>query len=359
MRLLPFLVLLQSAAVLAQTSSAPLAVENPSIHILGRYQALPNHDIRLGYPGTGLSFRFSGTSLGLTLTANSNSSALTVVIDHGEPAMVLVAKGAQTLKLADNLAAGPHTAEIYKRTETFQGILDFTNLQLAAGGELLSPAPLPVRKLLFVGDSVTCGAHVDDDNPTCTDDPLHPSSDPYHTYGMTLGRRLDAQTDLVCYIGRGLQRTYGGKTATDGLLNVPQFLDLTLAMEGVTKPVLWDANAYQPDGIVVSVGTNDFGLEKTQPLDATSWVADYVKLLRRLRAEYPAATILATEGAMVTDPRLRQYVQQAVADAHDPQIQWAKATHYPGSSCNGHPTAAQHLKMADDMEPQLRNALHW
>jgi lysophospholipase L1-like esterase len=123
--------------------------------------------------------------------------------------------------------------------------------------------------------------------------------------------------------------------------------------------VLWDANAYQPDGIVVSVGTNDFGLEKTQPLDATSWVADYVKLLRRLRAEYPAATILATEGAMVTDPRLRQYVQQAVADAHDPQIQWAKATHYPGSSCNGHPTAAQHLKMADDMEPQLRNALHW
>jgi len=82
-------------------------------------------------------------------------------------------------------------------------------------------------------------------------------------------------------------------------------------------------------------------------------------LLKTLRAEYPQATILATEGAIVTDPLLRKYLQEAVAQAADARIVWVKAEHYPGNGCNAHPTASQHMHMADDLEPVLRRGLGW
>ena len=313
---------------------------------------------RLGYPGTGMLLRLKGDSVSLKLSSNTDTSALTVVIDHGPPALKMLRKGEQTLVLASGLDAGPHVVEVYKRTETWQGIVTLTGIELPAGGILLTPVQLPMRKLLFVGDSVTCGAGVDN-NPSCTEYPAHPISDAYHSYGMELGRRLDAQTHLVCYGGRGLDRDYRGLGAAEGVLNAPQFIDLSMPADDTESRAAWDYRRWMPDAIVVSLGTNDFNLEQTKPLDEGMFVSDYASFLKTLRAEYPEAFILATEGAIVTDPRLRKYVQEAVAQAADARVAWVPAEHYPGNGCNAHPNAPQHMHMADDLEPVLRNALGW
>jgi lysophospholipase L1-like esterase len=246
---------------------------------------------------------------------------------------------------------------VFKRTETWQGVITFRGLTMDAS-RLLSAPQLPQRRLMFVGDSVTCGTGVNF-NTTCTNPVTDPSSDAYDSYGMLLGRRLDAQVQLVCYGGRGLERDYRGKGVADGVLNAPQFLDLTIAGDDAKSRIAWNAKNYTPDGIVVSLGTNDFSLEATKPLDQAAWVADYVALLKRLRAEYPHAVVLATEGAIVTNPLLRQYIQQAVAIVHDPKILWTESKHYPGNGCNGHPSREQHVHMAEDFEDVLREQLDW
>jgi hypothetical protein len=51
----------------------------------------PKHP-RFAYPGTGLRLRFQGSSLSLHLSADSDKSALTVVIDHGDPATSVTAE---------------------------------------------------------------------------------------------------------------------------------------------------------------------------------------------------------------------------------------------------------------------------
>jgi lysophospholipase L1-like esterase len=347
---------------LAQT--APIAVvdsfgmDDARIVLLGQIDARKRKEPRLGYPGTGLMLRFQGSSLSLHLTSDSDKSALTVVIDHGDPALQLLRKGEQNIVLAAGLDAGPHIAEIYKRTETWQGIVTLLDLALPADGVLLPPSPQPVRKLMFVGDSVTCGAGVEN-NSTCTADPAHPANDAYHSYGMELGRRLDAQTHLVCYGGRGVERDYRGLGIADNVLNAPQFLDLSIAADEPSNRAPWEFRGWTPDAIFVSLGTNDFNLQKTKPLDANTFVEDYARLLGTLRSHYPRAAIFATEGAIVTDPLLRKYVQDAIAKTMDARIQWVQATHYPGNGCDGHPTKAQHLHMADDIEPVLRKALGW
>ena len=348
---------------LAQTPPASAAVaaigaDDARIVLLGQIDASNPKHPRLGYPGTGLLLRLQGDSLSLRLSSDTETSALSVLVDNGAPALIVLHKGEQSVVLASGLGAGRHTIEIYKRTETWQGILTLSGVELAADGALLAPPPLPARKLLFIGDSVTCGAGVDN-NSTCTEDPAHPACDAYHSYGMELGRRLDAQTHLVCYGGRGLDRDYRGLGIADNVPNAPQFLDLSIASDETANRSSWDYRRWTPDGIVVSLGTNDFNLQKTKPLDEETWVRDFARFLKVVRSEYPQAVILVTEGAIVTDPLLRRYIQEAVARANDSRIQWVQAEHYPGNSCNAHPTAAQHMHMADDLEPVLRHALSW
>jgi lysophospholipase L1-like esterase len=348
---------------LAQPGPAPAAdrgigLDDARVILLGQVDDSNPKRPRLGYPGTGLLLRFEGGSLSVRIASDTESSALTVVVDHGAPALTIPHKGEQTVVVASGLGAGPHIAEVYKRTETWQGILTLSDIEVGSGGALLPPPPLPARKLLFIGDSVTCGAGVDN-NPTCTESPAHPISDAYHSYGMELGRRLDAQTHLVCYGGRGLDRDYRGLGVADNVLNAPQFLDLAIASDDPANRIPWDYRRWTPDGIVISLGTNDFNLQKDKPLDEETWVGDFTRFLKTVRSEYPQAAILVTEGAIVTDPLLRRYIQEAVARANDRHTQWARAEHYPGNGCNAHPDAPQHLRMADDLEPMLRHVLGW
>lgn len=348
----------QAQNAVPTSSATAIGMDDARIVLLGQIDTGNPKSPRLGYPGTRIVVRFKGSSLALFLSCDSEKSALTVVVDHGAPTLQLLQKGEQKIVLASTLNAGRHTVEVYKRTETWQGIVTLRSVELPVDGALLPAAVLPARKLMFIGDSVTCGAGVDN-NPTCTESLTHPITDAYHSYGMELGRRLDAQTHLVCYGGRGLDRDYRGLSIVDNVLNAPQFLDLSIASDEVGIRSSWDFRRWTPDGIVISLGTNDFNLQETKPLNEGIWVGDFARFLQTVRSEYPQAAIQVTEGAIVTDPLLRRYIQEAVAYVHDPRIQWVQAEHYPGNGCNPHPDALQHLRMADDLEPMLRRALGW
>jgi lysophospholipase L1-like esterase len=337
---------------------APILPSDDRIQLIGRLDDRNALKPRLAYPGTEIRLRLHGASMRLIISSDSDKSALTIVVDHGAPRLQLLHAGSNDLTLSAVPADGDHTFEIIKRTETWQGILTFEGIGLSEGTTLLPPPIRSARKLMFVGDSVTCGTGVNN-NATCTPDPENPDSDVYNSYGLLLGRRLDAETQLVCYGGRGVVRDYRGLTIEDNVLNAPQFLSLSVPSDAPEGRAVWDATRFQPDAILFSLGTNDFSLQKTKPLDEPQWIDAYIGLLRSARTLYPRAKFLVTEGAIVTDPLLRSMLQKAVAQSADPLVIYVPSQHYPGNGCNGHPTAAQHLQMSDDLEPIFRTQLGW
>jgi lysophospholipase L1-like esterase len=342
----------------AQPASPLIPVNDPHLRLLGRADDRDPAHPRLAYPGTGIEFRLMGASAELQVASNSATSALTIVVDHGAQALRLLAAGDNSVSILMPIDNGPHTVQIYKRTETWQGILTLNGLALAPGAALLDPPPVSARKLIFVGDSVTCGVGIDN-NAQCTHDPQLPDINPYESYGMLLGRRLDAETQLVCYGGRGLVRDYRGLTVADNVLNVPQFISLSIPSDKPEDRAPWDPARFQPDAVFISLGTNDMNLEKTKPLDEDKWVAQYAAFLHAVRHDYPRALIFVTEGAIVTNPLLAQLVQRVAGESLDSRVLYTPSHHYPGNGCNGHPTRIQHQHMADDFEPVLRHALGW
>ena len=327
---------------------------------MGRVERPDRMHLRMGYPGVTLRVRFEGPEILLRASSTTGDSRLDVSVDGAAPTVVRVAQEEGDLVLTSGLPAGPHTVDVVHRTEAWQGIVTVRGFVLPRGGRTLAPQPWPSRRLLFIGDSVTCGERVE--RPaTCGPKDAARDSNGFLSYGMIAARALDAQAHLVCYGGRGLVRDWEGKR---DVLNAPQFFRLSVA-DAEHLPA-WSHAAYAPDAVVVSLGTNDFNLSQGALPERAGWVSAYVRFVKDIRAAHPQALILLTEGAIVndaTDPQrptrtvLREYIRETVRRVGDPRVRAFESQHYPGDDCDAHPTRAQHEAMARDLEPVLREAL--
>jgi lysophospholipase L1-like esterase len=344
----------------AQAPSEP-AVSNlippsdPRLQIIGRVDRADPAQVRMMYPGVTIRFRFNGNLAAIQLSSDSDDGYITILVEGSKPQIHRLSKGTDeiTISTAD-LGPGPHTVEVVKRNGSWQGITTFDGIRLGTAASLIAPLPLPERKLLFIGDSVTCGEGIDN-YPVCATD-SHRSANAYDVYGMVLGRRLDAQAELVCFGGRGVVRDWLGHR---DVLNAPQFFNYSIPADEESKPAKWIDDGWTPDAVVISLGTNDWNLQKSDPITEEEFVSKYLALVRDVRQHYPRAFIVLTQGSIVSDPKLRQWVQETVKRASDPRVVWFASRHFAGSSCDAHPDKMQQLQIADDFEAELRKLLGW
>ncbi len=352
------------AAILADAARGDpmtfVAVSDPHVAVMGRVERPEPGRVRFGYPGVTLRVRFEGESLAMSVSAETPNSHVAVFVDGGPARVIRLAKGQRDVVLAEALDAGVHTVDVVHRTETWMSVVNVRGFLLASGGRLLDPAPWPKRRMLFVGDSVTCGERIDR-QPGETEP--FASSNGYLSYGMRLARALDAQCHLVCYGGRGLVRDWRGHT---DVLTGPQLFDLAVADEVGGPP--WDHAAYAPDVVFVSLGTNDFNLEIGPLPERETFVSAYVTFVRAIRSRYPAAHVFLTEGAIVNDEAdpgrpqktvLREHLAETARRLVDPRVHVVPSQHYPGDAANAHPTGEQHAAMARDFEPVIRQVMGW
>lgn len=329
------------------------------VAITGRADRSSPGRVRIGYPGVALRLRFEGASLAMRADATTADVYFDVSVDGGAPRVLRLPAGPADTVLARGLGRGPHTVELVHRNETWQGVVAVAGFLTDAHGRLLEPDPRPSRRLLLVGDSVTCGENVDRAPGACRKDASSWSA--AGSYGMRLAQALGAEAHLVCYGGRGLTRDWQGRTDVP---NAPRFFDLAVPEDGGAA---WDHAAWTPDAVVVSLGTNDFSAAAGPLPEREAWVSAYVAFVRQVRARHPSAGIVLTEGAIVSDegpPRparslLAAFLDEAVARLRDPRVVHAPALRRPGDACDAHPTGAEHAEMARELEPFVRAVAGW
>ncbi|HET9960375.1 MAG TPA: GDSL-type esterase/lipase family protein [Polyangiaceae bacterium] len=331
-----------------------VAASAPALRIEGRVEHSRPGRIRIGFPGVCLKLRFQSRSLKLRASSSSGRNYLSVRVDGGTTRVVHVSQFLRELPLATDLAPGDHEVEIVSRNETWQGVLSVFGFSLDPDGRPLSVAPAATRKLLFVGDSVTCGEGVDR-GARCGKAPRDSNAE--HSYGRLVAQALSrdgvgTESHLVCYGGRGLVYDWQGRT---DVLNAPQFVDLALPELGAEA---WDWSKYVPDAVVISLGTNDFALGR---VPAREWfVSEYVTFVRKLRTHAPDAWFLLTEGSIVDaeqKTRLREYLHETVRRLGDRKVSVFEASRQPGTPCDVHPTFEQHHAMAAELLAVLRPLL--
>lgn len=341
-----------AAALLAlgPAAAAEQAIRADDARVLrmGRTVAQADGALRFGYAGVTLKLAFEGTRLALDAEGGKDS-LIDVLVDGAALRTVRLGPARRSVALVENAPPGRHEVELVLRTEAWLGVPALYGF--SSDGAFVAAAPLPARRMLVLGDSVTCGAIMERKGSDKTDPYLWNAR---LSYGMLAAQALQAQVQLVCHGGRGLVRSYHGRSDEPQL---PAFY--RLAIDEGAQPPPWQQSDYAPDLILVAIGTNDF----TQGIpERAAYVAAYESFVRTLLREHAQARVVLTEGAILDGDKkaaLTAYIGETIARVGDARLHYLPSKHYAGDALDPHPTTAQHAAMAQELAPPLRRLMGW
>jgi hypothetical protein len=332
---------------------------DPAIEYSGRINTSSGESAGLSWPGSSIRINFEGASIAALLQDKSGDTYYNVILDNDSIFILRPQTIKQYQVLASNLSKGPHTIEIFRRTEWNKESTNFYGFKINANAKLLAKSPPKKRKIEFYGDSITAGFAVEDTSGKDLYDSIYTNN--YASYAAITARHFEADYQCVCKSGIGV-------TVSWDPLIMPELYDRLIPTDSNSK---WDFSLYRPDVVVVNLFQNDswlvnipehpefikrFGDEKP---DEFFIISAYQEFIAGLRTHYPAANIICTLGSMdaTKDGSLWPgYVQKAVASLKDENVY----THFmPYEESTAHPNVQQQKNMANSLIEFIEKTIEW
>jgi hypothetical protein len=320
----------------------------PGLRIVGRTAAGTNGAVRYSWPGVTVNARFTGTQVSMSLNDANNKNRFTVVIDGGTPKTVTSTSGQASLALASGLSSGTHDLVFWRNTEASIGVTQLTGLTgFSAGGALQPPAAAPDRRIEVIGDSLSVGAGVEGTSTTCSPS-IDAFTNNYLAYGSVAARSVQADVVTIAWSGIGVYVSYGGTAPT-----MPQRYDYAIPNDNTA----WDFTKYQPQVVVINLGTNDFYAGNPgQP-----YVDAYVAFVKHVRTKYASASFVLID--MYGGDRLTAInsVVTALKNGGETKVQTLSFSSVPNNNtaCNQHPNITAQAAMGALLAARLKTLMGW
>jgi len=226
----------------------------------------------------------------------------------------------------------------------------------------------PKEKLIeFVGDSITCGYGVDDEDrdhhfATGTEDVTK-------AYAYKTAKALDADYSMVSFSGYGIVSGYTATGDKMGHQLVPEYYEKFGfsygTYKGMYKPqeISWDFTMRQPDFVVVNLGTNDMSYVLGQADRREEYIAGYTEFLKTIRKNNRDAKILCVLGIMgeALCPAVEETVERYKKETGDTNISCMGFTDQlpeDGYAADWHPTETTHTKAAVKLTEEIRQQMN-
>lgn len=219
-------------------------------------------------------------------------------------------------------------------------------------------------KLEFIGDSITCGYGIEGvwEKDTFTTAQERPDK----AYAFLTAKALGAEVQLCSWSGIGLISNYVDPETimlpdTHWLMqaNWP-YTDKSLSLRLGIEPEVWDASRFQPDIVVIHLGTNDISWVRGKEERRLEYTAQLRHLIEAVHRRSPQAKICCCLGIM--GEALNDSVKEAVElfKKDFPAVK-AKAVLFTqqlesdGIGADWHPSAVTHKKAAELLSAALRS----
>jgi lysophospholipase L1-like esterase len=344
-----------------------VAPDDPHLRYFGRWvHSDPKRPVASWGP-VALKLRFEGASLSLQiedeavdLGAEGRGNVYQFSIDDG-PIQLINGADATSFELASDLGSGQHELMLVRRTESKWGKTTLVGFQLAEGARVLDPGPAPERRVEVFGDSISAGL-ANENSGYYTNQ----TENAYLAFGPTLARKLEAEWRVEA---RG-----GGSFYNDFYLPMVPYFERSFGPRNLEHAPtadnpLWSFDEWQPDVLIVALGTNDFS-EQYPHIDEAAYVPKYQAFLQALRGHYPSAELFCLAPFKPGAPwdEARSYITEAVAGHGDARVHAVDPTSpapwltYPDDYVTGdafHPNLAGHEKIASALEVVVKKALGW
>lgn len=298
--------------------------ELPHFHPLGRYHpalARQTGALPLLWAGSGLELCFTGSELRLVFEADFVGQEPWLAVElNGAPIVRMpLNRGTQEVCLLRGMTPGtPKRVRVFKETQPMaedRAHRLWVRDVIWEGGEFL-PVPEPAFRLEFVGDSLTSGEGVV--GAVQETDWVPSLFSASRTWAKLASDLLNADFRLISQSGWGVRSGWDNHPAH----TLPSIYDrvcgpaLGAENERMGAQAANDFQVWQPDAVVINLGTNDASAMSNPPWhgpdgrifrqarDAAglaSFAAAAIDFLKTLRRHNPAAKLVWTYG-MVEDP---------------------------------------------------------
>jgi hypothetical protein len=344
------------------TQSTFIHFNDARIQYQGRV-GMMNEAAELYWSGTTVRIRFEGTGAKVLLKDYNGQNYYNVIIDSDSLVKIHPDSTQRYYTLAENLPAGKHTIELFKRTQIHKeykrGYTRLYGFQLNEGGKLLPPPARAKRKMEFYGNSVTCGHAIED--TTGGDSGASQYENNYLAYGAVTARHFNAQYHCISKSGIGLMVSFGAAI-------MPELYDKLNPFDSTSR---WDFSQYQPDIVVVNLLQNDAGIVNraeyehfkkrfgTQPPADSFVIQSYQAFIKKLRGQYPHAHIICALGSMNTTQEGSKWpglVRAAVDGLHDKKV-YTHFFAYKGTPL--HPRVKDNAVMAKSLIAFIEQNIKW
>ncbi len=312
----------------------------------------------LTWPGVSVKINFKGTNISGTFRDEDTSNYYNVIIDNDSMYELHLGVTKQTIVLANGLAYGKHSLQLFKRTEWDKGKTWFYGFNFDGENKLLKPSKLPKRKIEFFGNSITCGYAIND---TTGDSPTGFYENNYDAYAAITARHFNAR--YVCSSKSGI-----GIMVSWFPLIMPEMYNRLDPTDSTSK---WDFSKYTPDVVVINLLQNDSWIVNlpdnvqfkqrfgTKAPDSNFIINAYKNFLQTIRTTYPHAQIICMLGSMditKAGSPWPGYVNKAVSEIDDSKIFTYIA---PYKNTPGHPKIKEQQTLADGLIHFMDEHIKW
>jgi hypothetical protein len=330
--------------------------DHPNFQYTGRIDySVPDKPV-LYWPGTYIKAKFEGSLLIILLDDKSGQSYYNVFIDenYANPHLIDCRTGNNIYLVSASLADTVHSLLIFRRTEASTGPTKFLGIQINDGKTLLAPPARPEHKILFYGNSITCG--LGNEAPDNIDFGAEVYNNNFQAYGAIASRLLNA--DYMCI-------------AKSGIGIMISWFDMVMSqyyyrLDPDNPQSYWDFDQYVPDVVVINLFQNDSWLiGNLSPVpDSTQITAAYINFVREIRTHHPDAFIICSLGSMDATRAGSPwpgYIEKAVAYLQNQDNDFNIDTYFfPfDPSWSKHPRVRHHQAMGQNLADYIKEKMGW
>ena len=330
------------------------------------------------YSSSGVEFNIKAKRLDVAIKGDSYAKvssakgqtnlARMVVFVNGERKLdELILKQDQTFTVFDQKDEIEGVVQIIKISEVSSSVAGIKSISVDKKGKIW-PTEAKTRRIEFIGDSITCGYGIDDENrnhhfSTATEDNTK-------TYAYKTAAALKADYSMVSISGWGIISGYTSNPnqKSSGQL-IPKYYDKLgfcyNTFDGkIAQEIDWDFNKFKSDVVVINLGTNDSsycGSSSNKRLEFRQGYKDFIKLVRE---KNPEAHILCVLGLMGSDlfGEINAAVNEIKTETNDKKVSALRLNNQresDGIAADWHPTERTNKKAATTVILEIKKLMGW
>lgn len=350
-----------------------LTAEN--VKLVGRTW-LSDDVLWLALSGAGVEFNYTGKKLDITILGDSvatsgnadNQARIAVYVDDERVVDEMVDSAEETFTAFESQEERTVNVKVIKLSECAMSTCGIKAITVA-DGETITPAEKKAHTIEFIGDSITCGYGVDDEVKehhfsTKTEDVTK-------AYAYKTAQALDADYSMFSISGYGIISGYTNGDEPVSAQTIPQFYESlgfsygSFASTTTPQSLDWDFSSFEPEVIVINLGTNDASYTKGYSDRRQQYQDGYLSFLKMVRENNPNSTIFCTLGTMDSTlcQRVIETVVQYTAETGDDKVHYMLFDLQNGAAdgyaADWHPTEATHRKSSEKLVNEIRTVMGW